>query len=99
MTLSLEEALETLDARLCEEAGIQLEQVRLEEVAINLRIQVQFVAHQLGEPLEAMLPIRGKDCVLGQTVPDLFCLKKAAGDAATLFPKQVLSGCCHNVFE
>ncbi len=86
MTQSLEEALETLDARLCEEVGIQLEQVGLEEVAIDLRIQVRFVAHQLGEPFEALFPIRGKDGVLGQTVPDLFCLR-------------IASGCGHVIFE
>ncbi len=85
MKLSLEEALETLDARLCEEARIQLEQIGLEKVAINFRIQVRFVAHQLGEPLEALLPIRGKDGVFGEAVPDLFCLKKVAGCGHVIF--------------
>jgi len=73
--LSLEEALEALDPRLGEEAGIQLEQVGLEEVAIDLRIQVRLVAHELGEPLEALLAIRGKDGVLRQAVPDLLRLR------------------------
>jgi hypothetical protein len=86
VTLSLEEALETLDARLCEEAGIQLEQVRFEKVAIDLRIQVRLIAHQLGEPLEALLPVRGEDGVLGQAVPDLFSLR-------------IASGCDHVIFE
>jgi hypothetical protein len=89
VTLSLEEALETLDARLCEKAGIQLEQVGLKKVAIDLRIQVRFVAHQLGEPLEALLPIRGEDGVLGQAVPDLFCLRIAFGMRPRYFPKLV----------
>ena len=70
-SLQFEKSFKTLHPR------VHLQQVALKEVSVDLRVEVWLVPHELAEPLEADLPVRGEDRVLGEAAPDLLGLGRA----------------------
>ena len=74
---SLEEAVEALHAALRHQPRVQLQNLRLEELAVHVRVQVGLLPHQLREPFETSLAVGHEDGSLYQTVPDLTCLRGA----------------------
>lgn len=66
-----EEPLETFDSAFRQQERVQQQYVVLEEISVDARIQVGFVTHQFGKPLETSFAIRREDRVLRKALPDL----------------------------
>ena len=69
--VNLEEPIVTLDPVLSHQARVQLQDVILEKVLVDFRVEIWFLAHQFCEPFEASLTVLSKDPIFGQAFPDL----------------------------
>lgn len=61
-----------------------LEDLCLEELAVDFGIEVGLLAHELGEPLETGLAVGHEDGALDEAVPDLARLRGAQPQLAVL---------------
>ena len=74
---SFEEAIEALHSTLGHKTRVQLQDLRLEKLAVDVWVEVGLFTHQFREPFEAGLAICHKNGPLHQTVPDLTRLRGA----------------------
>ena len=83
----LEEAIETLHAALRHQAGIELQDLRLEKLAIDIRIKVRLFAHQFRKPFKTSFSVHCENSPLDQAMPNLTGLWGAKPQLAILQKK------------